>query len=488
MVPAQAGVELFAYCFASAPGVANVMLLSVADAPVIFERQSEMRLVGTGHWPVPAGDSPGGTEKGPARKNDVLSQITTSAIPVGGSPTGTGGSPVPPRVQKISLPCEIAGQFRGRADRDWFTFDAKKGQAYWIEVVSHRLGLPTDPLVVIQRISGDRANDVLELNDSEANIGGAEFNTTHRDPSGKFDVKEDGTYRLLIRDLFAQARPDPRLVYHLSIRKVAPDFRLATLPQAPPAKKDAKDIFVAPLALRRGETVAAKVLAWRRDGFDGEIAVTADELPTGVRAAPCRIESGKNSALLFLTGAEDATISSGTVIVHGSAAIGDTNVSRTATPATLIWGTADPANEAAVARVAATSTLSLAEDAMPVRVHAASNVIETVAGKTVKINFLIDRQKSFSGTVKLKPVGLAALDLPDVDVDAKATNLVLQIDLREKKVPVGTHVFALQGSAQGKTTSDDKKKSKDTALTFYSAPIVLRVNPAPPAQTNSPAK
>ena len=35
-----------------------------------------MVLGGTGHWPVPSGDSPDGTER--------------LAIPVGGSPTGTG--------------------------------------------------------------------------------------------------------------------------------------------------------------------------------------------------------------------------------------------------------------------------------------------------------------------------------------------------------------------------------------------------------------
>ena len=59
-------------------------------------RVFEMVLGGTGHWPVPSGDSPDGTERriflAPAR----LSNPTRLAIPVGGSPTGTGGSPVPP--------------------------------------------------------------------------------------------------------------------------------------------------------------------------------------------------------------------------------------------------------------------------------------------------------------------------------------------------------------------------------------------------------
>ena len=36
---------------------------------------------------------------------------------------------------------------------DWFTFEAKKGDAYWIEVISQRLGLVTDPFVLVQRVT-----------------------------------------------------------------------------------------------------------------------------------------------------------------------------------------------------------------------------------------------------------------------------------------------------------------------------------------------
>jgi hypothetical protein len=109
----------------------------------------------------------------------------------------------------------------------------------------------------------------------------------------------------------------------------------------------------------------------------------------------------------------------------------------------------------------------------------------------VKVTFLIERDEPFTGPVKLKPFGFAAVDsVAELDVDAKTTNLVLQVDLREKKVPAGVHVFALQGTAQGKQSSGDKgKKPKDAGtFSFYSAPVVLNVTPGLPAQTNSAAK
>ena len=50
----------------------------------------------TGDSPVPSGDSPDGTVRTPLNNPHAVSVAAAPAIPVGGSPTGTGGSPVPP--------------------------------------------------------------------------------------------------------------------------------------------------------------------------------------------------------------------------------------------------------------------------------------------------------------------------------------------------------------------------------------------------------
>ncbi len=415
----------------------------------------------------------------------VLIRFPTSPVTSEQEPNNTSAA-----AKRISVPCEVTGQFYPNGDRDRFSFEAKRGDVYWIEVVSHRLGCATDPIVVVQRATTNGVADVLELNDSEANFGGPEFNTAHRDPSGKFEAKESGTYLIQVRDLFTHPPHGPAMIYHLAIRKPSPGFKLVALPGNPlPGKKDAKDIGITTTTLRRGETLPVKIIAFRHDGFAGAIDVGPADFPQGVAATSCRIESGKNSALLFLTAGDDAAAFMGTAALRGTASVDGTNLSRIAEPATVVWGTTDPANEAAMARITADATVSVHEDRVPVRVHPSSNVIQTVAGKTVKVNFLIERGASSAGSVKLKPFGLSALDsVPEVDVDAQATNLVLQIDLREKKVPAGTHVFALQVSPQAKTVADKSKKPKDPPPGFYSAPVVLEVALAPVAQTNSPAK
>ncbi|MBI4327460.1 MAG: hypothetical protein HY674_19680, partial [Chloroflexi bacterium] len=212
----------------------------------------------------PAGSALDGTEyRLPARphvSNPVWLSFATAPVVPEQEPNSN-----PADAQKISLPCEYVGQFYPPGDQDWVTFEAKKGEVYWLEVFSQRLGWPTDPFVLVQRVSKtpegmEQVSDVKELYDADANLGGVEFNTATRDPVWRFEVNDDGAYRVQIRDLFQQAGRNPPGLYRLSMRKAAPDFRLVALPQPPPpANKDAKVATVWIPFLRRGETLPIKV-------------------------------------------------------------------------------------------------------------------------------------------------------------------------------------------------------------------------------------
>src|SRR5438045_6948751 len=120
-MPSQAILDGIEHRVVSANGISNPVLISLATAPVIAEQEPNNQ---------------------------------------------------PAAAQKISPPCEIAGQLYPANDLDWFTFDAKKGDAYWVEVFSARLGLPTSPFVVIQRVTKndkgeEQSVDVQELYESD---------------------------------------------------------------------------------------------------------------------------------------------------------------------------------------------------------------------------------------------------------------------------------------------------------------------------------
>src|SRR5207244_11756893 len=113
-------------------------------------------------------------------------------------------------------------------------------------------------------------------------------------------------YRIQVRDWFNTSRADPRLVYRLSIRKETPDFRLVAVPQPPPSpNKDAKEALLWTPLLRREETMPIKVMAFRRDNFNGHIKLKVEKLPAGVTSNEAKIEKDKSSALLLVTAAEN---------------------------------------------------------------------------------------------------------------------------------------------------------------------------------------
>ncbi|NDF00774.1 MAG: hypothetical protein EB034_21255, partial [Verrucomicrobia bacterium] len=129
--------------------------------------------------------------------NPALLTFAQGPVTVEAEPNDT-----PATAQKISAPVTLAGQFARPNDRDWYALEAKKGDVFWVEVTSHRLGLPTAPHVVIQKATkNDKGEetftDVQELTESATNLGGPEFNTAHRDPVGRFEAKEDGSFEIL---------------------------------------------------------------------------------------------------------------------------------------------------------------------------------------------------------------------------------------------------------------------------------------------------
>ena len=109
------------------------------------------------------------------------------------------------QAQKVSLPCDISGSFFPAADVDTFEFTAKKGEVWCVEVASERLGLPTDPSIVVQQVTGEgdteKLTDIAELSDIPSPLkvssngysyDGPPYNAGSTDIIGQFEVKQDG--------------------------------------------------------------------------------------------------------------------------------------------------------------------------------------------------------------------------------------------------------------------------------------------------------
>lgn len=375
-------------------------------------------------------------------------------------------------AQKITPPCEVAGQFFPAGNADVYTFDAKKGEVWWIDVISQRLDLPTNSLVLIQR----DAADVQEAYGADANIGGPRFRTTSNDPALRFEVKEDGAYRVTVRDLFGNGRNDPRNVYRLAIRKELPDFRLLAVAEPPPEKKG--DLSTAPYAalLRADGTAAIKVLAFRQDGFAGEIELHAEDLPPGVTCVPTTIPAGATDGLVLLTSCEKPERWIGDIRIIGKAKIGDAEVTHPARGGAVRWTVADPNAEAVRPRLARDIALAVsAAESAPVSVAATEDKRwEIPAGGKIEIPLKITRRGEFKDALKLKAMGAPGLDpAKEIEIAANATTASATIDLATAKLPPNEYTIHFEAQTKGKF------RGKDVTTTIYSAPIRIAVQSPP---------
>lgn len=400
---------------------------------------------------------------GPAPRQAQTATVSAMSWPPEGLPATAKASEVEPnnlpaQVQKISLPCDIAGSFFPAADVDSYEFTAKKGEVWWVEVASERLGLNTDPFVLIQRVAktGDKESlsDVAELYDIAGpmkvssngySYDGPPYDAGSPDVNGKFEIKEDGTYRLQIRDLFGGTRNDPGNVYRLMVRQAAPDFSLASWAVHMTLRNGDRAALSKPMALRAGSSVAFEVAVVRRDGFDGEIELGMEGLPPGVTATGLKIGKGKPYGHMIISAASDAKDAFAVAKMFGRATVNGATVTRPCRVASMEWPVKDAKGEIPAPRLMADIPVSVTNsEQAPITITAAENKVwEAKAGETLKIPLKVTWRNEFTGTsIKVKAYGEGFTTMKEFDIPIKAATHEAVIDLATLKTPPGDYTLA----------------------------------------------
>ncbi|MBL9142462.1 MAG: serine protease [Verrucomicrobiaceae bacterium] len=365
-----------------------------------------------------------------------------------------------PEAQKIALPCDIAGAFFPAADVDTYEFTAKKGEVWWVEVASERLGLNTDPFVLVQQVkkTGDKetVSDVAELYDMLSpmkvtsngySYDGPVYDAGSPDVMGKFEVKEDGTYRLQVRDLFGGTRSDANNIYRLVVRSATPDFSLAAWAVHMTLRNGDRAALSKPMALRAGDSRLYEVVVQRRDGFDGAIEIAMENLPPGVSAAGLRIAPGKTYGHLVLSAANDAKGAFSVAKLVGKATINGAEVVRPVRVASVEWPVKDAKGEIPAPRLMADIPVSVTDsEQSPVTIETAeAKVYEAKSTDTLKIPLKLTWRNEFNGSsIKVRAYGDGFTGIKEFDIPLKAATHELAIDLAALKLAPGDYTFALQ--------------------------------------------
>ncbi|MEX0819093.1 MAG: PPC domain-containing protein [Pirellulaceae bacterium] len=400
----------------------------------------------------PAKASPGDSRLDPEQAflDAVEYRVPGSPVPSNPVCVGVATAPVvleaeannePEQAQKLSPPCEVAGQFYPQRDRDWYTFEAKQGDRYTIEVISHRLGLPTDPLLVIQQVTQDDQGEeqikVLATADDVGNRDRAEFDTRTGDASYQFEAPVDATYRVVIREGYSALRSDPRLVYRLAIRREQPDFRLVAVPRDPWGA----------LMIRRGDRTTIDVLAERRDGLTEPIVVSVTGLPAGVTSSEVTLGPTMSVATLVLTAADNAAPAIANLEIVGKAKIDGRDVTRAArcgtanTSMNMLQPNQQP-QTSLPARICRQLVLSVSDEVTPFAVQLKNDKVwETTRAGILKIPYTATHRNGYKGQVQCVVENLPAnINRTNFNVAAGNASGEFQLALRNN-TPAGTYTL-----------------------------------------------
>ena len=177
------------------------------------------------------------------------------------------------RAAELSIPMTVEGAIQHPGDVDIFRFEAELGQALAFEIETPETLPPffSPHLIVVDSTGTELASNIYR------EVGGVGDDWIKSIKAKTvYTFERAGEYFLQIRDL--------------TTRRAAPHFRYRVLvrPQVPHlgevAVKMGRGEVVDHINLRSGETRKLSVVTEPEEGFDGEIALTLENLPIGVQA------------------------------------------------------------------------------------------------------------------------------------------------------------------------------------------------------------
>lgn len=213
----------------------------------------------------------------------------------------TGENNAATQAQPIAVPGGVNGRLDAEGDVDYFSFDAKKGEAFSLEVVARRRGSSLDSHLRILNEKGAQ----LQLSD-DLKLGKRTFSDSWIE---NWAAPADGKYFVELRDV--HLRGGPRFPYFLKITRSQPYFELYL------------DTDKTQVPLGGNGVVFCRVE--RKCGFAGPVELAVEGLPIGVTATCGQVVDGKLAggkgvdAIIVLHAEADATPNCSELRVTGRA-------------------------------------------------------------------------------------------------------------------------------------------------------------------------
>jgi hypothetical protein len=386
------------------------------------------------------------------------------------------------KAQEVSLPSEIAGRIEKIQDRDYYSFQAKAGEVWIIELLGERIGATADLYAVVRNTATKQ--DMAEIDDTPDTLHPFKFVTRTTDPPRyRFTAPAEGKYQLLISSREANANAGPKHSYVVRIFRDQPDFRLFVLP-SDDFRPDACQVP------KNGEQFF-HVLAWRFDTFAGPITVSAEGLPEGVTFTPATIAANMRQVPLVLSATPAVAGGVYEVRIKGTAMINGQPVVREARAAHITWPGIPGGNIPVISRLARSTVLSV-RDQPPYRVLTALEKPNLLQGEKTNLKVTLTRLSADFKT----PLQAIAIDLPPnlltvnnnqpITIAPGKTEATAVVEAKAN-LPPGTYTIVMRATAQMPYNKDPMAKQKPNVnLVQPSTAVTISVLPKQVATLSVP--
>lgn len=383
----------------------------------------------------------------------------------------------------LTLGSEVLGVFAEAGEMDRYRFKAKKGDKIWIEVVSQRLGISTDPLLVIESIQKDKNGQEVfrtlsTVDDYQPMSSPFRFRLGTEDPGTLFDVPADGDYRITVSDQFnLPANSNGPNYYKLVFRRPEAHVDLVAIAglERGPNDNNSRPLKIYPCIVRPRGGAEIQVFAYRSPGFDKPIELSVEGLPAGVTCLPTVINGSANHGTLVLQGEENLKSGIARVKVVGTYADGDQKVTLSAANAEIT--TNSVGNEPSESRL--TDEIFVVADStvqFPGRIKLAKSSFKTARGGVVEAKAKLEKSPGHTGPILQAFLhGFPRTVSKNTNtIQDNGSEVTYRIDFRQG-TPAGTYSTFVRGYFESNTKRFEKRFEEVSAEQKRIASVLQKV-------------
>jgi hypothetical protein len=361
-------------------------------------------------------------------------------------------------AQAVPVPAVICGRFDKPGDADWYSFSAKKGDSFAVDLLCERLELPGDPYVLVFDAKG---NEIAAFDDHGINFNA--LAQANRDPVGVLNIAADGQYKLFVQERYRNG--GARYQYVLKITKVVPDFYPVVFHETPNEPSCP--------CVHRGGSAFYEICLNRRN-YQGPVTIEAEGLPAGVTCQPVHVSPQGQFANVVFTAAADAPEWAGAIKLKAWAMIAGKKVERAVRPVQRRHPVAN-INTSVMLR----ETCLAVRDKAPYALTLPAEKLSVAAGGTLETTAKITRLwPEFKGNVQLIGLNLPpgfSFATTNIAAGAGATALKLNV---AANVPPGAYSVVLRGDAQVPYNRDPMATAKpNVRVADPTTPLLVQVLP-----------